>query len=310
MHIMNYADKADNVYLIDTKMFGFDNYNAAYIVAGKKIVLIDTGLPNQLEAVLAGIRAHGFSPADISNILITHCHGDHCGNTAPLLRENPESKVYIHPAGLKQLTDPAGERAKLKGLLLPKMIERFGTAEPVPESRIEFFNDGDVFDLGDGVRLEVIFAPGHQPSGTVILEEKNMGLFINDLVGNYFIDADFSLNLNPYGSDVLQAMESLRKCLEMPLKRLFLGHYGISENPKEVIQLALNSMQKLLDIGAQCIAEGKPEEIEPRITAMKLPEAEKLIKTRGKALYDYIVEELIPHQSTAFAEYYIKHQLK
>ena len=47
---MKYTDRVDNVYVIDTKMFGFDRYNAAYIVKGKEIVLIDTGLPNQIEA--------------------------------------------------------------------------------------------------------------------------------------------------------------------------------------------------------------------------------------------------------------------
>ena len=64
-------------------------------------------------------------------------------------------------------------------------------------------------------------------------------------------------------------------------------------------------MQRLLDIGANCVAKGKPEEIESRITASKLPEAKKLIKTRGRILYDYVVEELIPHQSTYFSQYYL-----
>ena len=37
--------QADNVYVIDTKMFGFDNYMSAYLVQGKELALIDTGLP-------------------------------------------------------------------------------------------------------------------------------------------------------------------------------------------------------------------------------------------------------------------------
>ena len=232
---MKYAGRAGNVYLIDTKMFGFDQYNAAYLVEGKEIALIDTGLPNQTEAVRAGIKAHGFSISDISRIFITHGHSDHCGNVAPFLKESPGAKVYIHPEGAKQLIDPASQRARLKRLLLPKMIARFGEMEPVPPSRIEYLNDGDVFDLGNGEKLRIIFAPGHQPSGVVILEEKNMGLFINDLVGNYFSDADVSLILNPYGSDLRQNMESLGRLMDIPVTRLFLGHFGISEKPKEVM---------------------------------------------------------------------------
>jgi len=45
---MQYSNKADNVYLIDTKMFDFDDYNAAYLVKGKELVLIDTGIPPKL----------------------------------------------------------------------------------------------------------------------------------------------------------------------------------------------------------------------------------------------------------------------
>ena len=302
---MKYTERADNVYVIDTKMFGFEQYNSAYIVAGKEIALVDTGLPNQLEAVRAGIKAHGFSVSDISRIFITHEHSDHCGNVAPLLRESPRAKVYIHPVGAERLTDPSTANARLKALLLPQMLARFGEMEPVPASRIAYFNDGDVFDLGDGEKLRIIFAPGHQPGGVVILEEKNMGLFIDDLVGNYFTDADVSLILNPYGSDVKLSMASLRKLRDMPVTRLFLGHFGISDRPKEVIQRALGGMQQLLDIGAQCVAEGRPEDIEPRVTASKMPEAEKLRAIRGETLYQYTVEELIPHQSTAFAKYYL-----
>ncbi len=302
---MEYVNRADNVYLIDTKQFGYDHYGSAYIVKGKEIALIDTGLPNQLETVRAGIKAHGFSISDISYIFITHGHGDHYGNVAPLLRESPKAKVYIHPAAEQYLIDPLGEIDRIKGLLLPKMIARFGVAEPVMPSDIRYLNDGDVFDLGDGEKLRIFFAPGHQPSGIVILEEKNMGLFINDLVGNYFADADFSMILTPYGSDVIQSMKSLNKLMEIPITRLFLGHFGISDAPQMVIKRALEGMQRLLDIGAQCIAEGKPEEIESRITASKLPEAKKLLKPRGKVLYEYTLEELIPHQSTSFAKYYL-----
>ncbi len=302
---MKYANRAGNVYLIDTKMFGFDNYCAAYLVKGKELALVDAGICNQTEALYAGIKSHGFSVKDISSIFITHGHSDHCGNVAPLLRENPRAKVYIHPEGEKKLTDPAGESAKLKNQLLPQMIARFGQMEPVPPSRIQYLKDGDIFDLGNGEKLKIIFAPGHQPSGIVIYEEKNRGLFINDLPGLYLADAEASIILNPYGSDVKLAMESLKKLQSLPMKRVFLGHFGINNNPQKVIQRALDGMQRLMDIGAQCVAEGKPEEIEPRITASKMPEAQKILAARGKIMYDYIVEELMPHQSTYFSKYYL-----
>jgi len=198
-----YAKRTDNVYMIDTRMFGFDSFQSSYIVAGKEVALIDTGVPTSLETVRAAIQEHGFAIEDISYIFVTHCeHPDHSGNVGLLLKENPKAKVYINPIGAEYLTDPSIEAAKRKVNLLVQMAARFGEMVPVPPSRIEHLSDGDTFDLGNGERLKIIFSPGHQPSGIVISEEKNKGLFINDLLGAYFADAEALFIFTPYRSDV------------------------------------------------------------------------------------------------------------
>ena len=86
-----------------------------------------------------------------------------------------------------------------------------------------------------------------------------------------------------------------------------MGHFGISDKPRQVIQRALESMQELMDIGATCMAEGKPDELIPRIYAYKMLEVEKL-KARGKALYEYQGKELAASQARLFAEYYLSTQ--
>jgi len=302
---MNYTERADNVYLIDTKMFGFDRYNAAYIVEGKEIALIDTGPATSIKAVRAGILAHGFAIEDISYIMITHEHSDHCGNVASLLRENPKANIYINPVASEYLIDPSKRVAALKDILPEKMLARFGEMEPVPSSRIQSLNDGDVFDLGNGEKLRIIFAPGHQPGGIVILSEKNRGLFINDLVGMNLADAGSLIMFTPPLSDVRQAMESLRKVKDIPVTTLFLGHFGIWDNPKEVIQHALDKIQWLLDIGEQCMAAGKPEEIANRFVAGVMPEVEKIRAARGESFYEFIIGELVPTLSRNFVNYYL-----
>jgi glyoxylase-like metal-dependent hydrolase (beta-lactamase superfamily II) len=287
-------------------MFDFENYQSAYLVEGKELALIDTGLPNQYETVRRGIAKHGFSIMDIDHIFITHCeHPDHSGNAGNIVRDNRKAKLHIHPAGAICLTDPSIEEKKRKAKLKPQMATRFGTMIPVPQERIETVNDGDTFNLGNDVKLRIIYAPGHQPSGFVVYEEKHNGLFINDLVGNYFPDAnDFILTLNPYGAEVKKAMESLRMLKKLPIRRLFLGHFGIHEEPQKVIDRALADMQQLMDIGQECLAAGKPEEIIPRVLAHKMPETEKLKLARGNELYEYTRDELNTHHAEAFSEYY------
>jgi glyoxylase-like metal-dependent hydrolase (beta-lactamase superfamily II) len=242
---MTYATRAENVHLIDTKMFGFDLFNSAYMVVGNEVALIDTGTPTSWEAVQEAIRAQGFALEDIAHIFVTHAeHPDHSGNVGALLKENDRAVVYVNPIGAEYLTDPAIESENRRRNLPPVMAARFGEMEPVPSSRLRLLGDGDVVDLGKDVRLRVIFTPGHQPSGLVLFEEKHSGLFINDLCGAYFADADASWIFSPYRSDVRQSMASLKKIQSLPMKRLFLGHYGISERPQEVLERALANMQR------------------------------------------------------------------
>ena len=220
---------------------------------------------------------------------------------APLLRESPRANVYINPIGRVHLTDPSS--ITWEGRVPPELLARRGVIEPVPPSRIKHLNHGDVFDLGNGVKLRVIFAPGHQPSGIVILEEKKMGLFINDLVGNCFADAQVHYPLNPPDSDNKQAIESLQRLMDFPVTTLYLGHYGICQRPKQVMAQALNNLQRLMDIGIACMGEGKPETIVGKVYEMVIPELEKLRLVRGEALYEYAAHEHVPYQAKVFAKY-------
>ncbi len=305
-----FVNKMDNIYMIDTHMFGFPNFNAAYIVAGKEIALIDTGAPLSLDIVREGIRKQGFSIQDISYIFITHCeHPDHAGNVGSLLKENSKAKVYINQIGAIQLTNPEIEDANRRAILPEKMAARFGKMVPVDPARIQYLKDGDQFDIGNGEKLQVIFAPGHQPSGIVIYESKNKGLFINDLCGLYLADVGASWIFTPYSSDVVKARESLKKVMNLPLTRLYLGHFGFSEKPREIIQGALDKIQKLLDISATCVKEGKEGEIAARVWNNRLaPELEKIKSGRGGTFYEYVSQELTPSMSQAFAKYYLSTQ--
>lgn len=301
---MKQMERFNNIYVIDTNMCDLERYCAAYIVEGKEIALIDTGYPSQLEVVRAGIQAHGFKLSDISYIFVTHCeHPDHSGNVAPLLREAPNAFAYINPIGLKSLLDPSIKRAELKARLSPERVAQIGKMEPVPRSRIKLLNDGDVFDLGNDEKLKVIFAPGHQPSGLVLLEEKNNGLFINDLLDNYFVDADAHYCLNSPNSDHQVAIETIKKLMDLPVDYLFLGHYGVVDHPQAAMKRAIANKQRLLDMGKECIEKGRPEDIPAKVCEIAQPELEKLRAVRGEKVYAYSSQGHVPGQAKVFAKY-------
>jgi len=303
---LNLIERLDNIYTIDTNMWNFDRYMSAFLVAGKEIALIDTGEPNKLEPVLTGIKKTGYSVSDISYIFCGHCeHADHAGNVAPILRLAPRAGVYINPVGFQSLLDPNKEIARKRALDNPEVAAMRTDMEPVPASRIQKMKDGDTLDLGNGEKLTVYFTPGHQPSGITLYEHKHRGLFINDLVGNCFPDADAHYPISPLCSDFQNSIESLERLLSLQVDYLYLGHYGITDQPYPIMKKAIAMMQGLLDMGKAYVHAGKSGQIAARMLEMLDPEIKKLGTARGEKLYKYATGNHQRTQSQFFTQYCI-----
>jgi Metallo-beta-lactamase superfamily len=75
-------------------------YTLTYLVAaGSGLVVVDPGWDSEAgwQALAAGLRAAGASPADVTGIVVTHIHPDHHGLSARL-RDACGGWVAMHPA--------------------------------------------------------------------------------------------------------------------------------------------------------------------------------------------------------------------
>lgn len=305
---MSFKSQLNNVYAIDTYMFGYPNYMSCYLIKGKELVMIDTGMPEHLNDVLAGIKAWGFRVEDITRVFSTHCeHPDHSGNIAPILELAPKAKVYINPIGEKNLLDPGIQHRERMKTLPPEMWQRFVLPKATPKERIVLLEDGEMFDLGDDVILKVKFTPAHQPSGLILFDIKNNGLFASDLTGNYFADCGYHIPLHPPGSQFFVEYEYLKELSKNPPAHLYLGHYGIMEDGPAHIRMTLERMEWMITQGERCLAEGRPEKIAEVIRNRNLQAAEDLLKRGDRKLYDYATLEHIPPQAQTFAEMFLRH---
>lgn len=300
-----------NVYAVDTHMFGYPHYMSCYLIKGKELALIDTGMPDHLQDVLEGIKAYGFRVEDITRIFVTHCeHPDHSGNVASILELAPKAKVYISPVGKKNLLDPGIQHRERIKTLPPEMAARFVLPKPTPEEKIVCLTDGQIIDLGEDVKLKVKIIPFHQPSGLVLFDLKNNGLFANDMTGNYFADCGYHLPLHPPDSQFFIEYHYLQELAKNPPAHMYLAHFGIIEDGPAHIRFTLDRMDWMVAQVEKCLAEGKPEKIADVIRERNLKAAESLLKRGDQKLYDYATREHIPPQAQTFAEIALQHYCK
>jgi glyoxylase-like metal-dependent hydrolase (beta-lactamase superfamily II) len=129
----------------------------------------------------------------VDRILLTHCHEDHLAGNFLF----PEAEVWLHEADLPGILSLEAMLDVIYGYTGPRrerferlLVEQFHF-EPRPQAKA--FRDGDVFDLGGGVTIEVLHTPGHTRGHCAFRIEPGSILFLGDLdlssFGPYYGDA-------------------------------------------------------------------------------------------------------------------------
>ena len=141
-----------NVYYVGTR-----GLSAILLTSDSGHVLIDAGLPESAEPIMAHIRALGFRVEDVKLIVNSHAHYDHAGGIAAIQRASrarvaasPSSAAVFH-TGMAGRDDPQYAIA----LAFPA----------VTGADVRVFADGDTLRVGP-IAIVAHFTPGHTPGGT------------------------------------------------------------------------------------------------------------------------------------------------
>ena len=185
------------------------------VVVGESIALVDAGTGESPEvAIYPYLRSLGREPSEISHVLLTHAHLDHCAGVAPIKRRTG-CEVGVHELGRPFLEDP--------GLVERQLSKRFPSLfsadmtdfEPVKVDTA--FRDGDTIDL-DGRELKVFHVPGHSACSSCLVDEEQ-GVYI---CGDSIQGRGDRRPLIFHSST--EYLESMRRLLEEPIKILINGH--------------------------------------------------------------------------------------
>lgn len=247
------ARLAEDLWLLDTHFQGEPGVIGSYLLTGEHgLALIDVGPGSTLERVLAGLRAAGFEPGELSHVILTHVHLDHAGAAGELARRLPHVRVYAHPIGMPHLLDPSKLVASATRIYGERMGPLWGEMVPVPTARLLALDDGAHVRVGNRT-LRAVYTPGHAVHHIALHDAANGDLFTGDVAGVRLPDVAFvrpptpppDLSLEDWYTS-LQRIESLHP------SRLYLGHFG----PVEDVGAHLAQLRHRLELWGQITLAG------------------------------------------------------
>jgi len=199
--------------------------------------VIDPGPGSTLDTLRQQLQARGIGVGDLDAILLTHIHLDHAGATGALVRENPRLAVYVHSKGAPHVIDPSKLLASAQRLWPNDLQLLFGEVLPVPVENLRILEGGENLTLGSR-KLEVVYTPGHASHHVSYFDKTEGVAFVGDTAGVRIEGNSFVMPATPPPDIDLGIWDtSFAAILERKPARLFLTHFGYSENPSEHILL-------------------------------------------------------------------------
>jgi glyoxylase-like metal-dependent hydrolase (beta-lactamase superfamily II) len=172
-------------------------------------ILVDAGLGTDPVSMLHNIEETGHEVADISALILTHCHIDHIGG-APTIIDASECEVVAHEADAAAIEEGDGRATAARA---------YGVNSPQIDVTRRVSADGGVVEYGTA-HMMAIHTPGHTP-GSITLQMKVEGktlLFAQDVHGPFY---------RAFGSDIDAWRRSMERLIAIQPDILLEGHYGV-----------------------------------------------------------------------------------
>ncbi len=215
--------------------------------------VVDPGPGSTLETLLQTLQARGIGVGDLDAVLLTHIHLDHAGATGALVRENPRLAVYVHRNGAAHLIDPSKLLASAQRLWPNDLQRLFGETFPVPAKNLRVLEGGETLTLGSR-QVEVVYTPGHASHHVSYFDRAEGVAFVGDTAGVRIEGNSFAMPATPPPDIDLGIWDtSFAAILERKPARLFLTHFGYSDNPTEHILLFREQLHRWAALTAEIL---------------------------------------------------------
>ena len=202
---------------------------ALYLLAGDRLTLVDTGMPDTPAAVyLPAVEALRRRPEEVALALITHADADHIGGNAALRHVFPRALLACHARDARLASDPA--------VLTAERYDAFWD-----DHRLRY--DQAVMDLlfsgGEQIRfrgeewLSLLELPGHTAGHVGLHHPGQRWAIVADAVfGRVQRNADGSPSAPPPYLDVAAYRQTIATLRALDLELLLTCHYPVMRGPE------------------------------------------------------------------------------
>jgi glyoxylase-like metal-dependent hydrolase (beta-lactamase superfamily II) len=210
--------------------WGSGGHTELYLLEGDTLAIVDTGVNGTPSRYIApALESYGRRLGDVDLILNTHGHHDHAGGNAEMVAASGAT-VWIHEADARVAEDPDYQFDAYfanNDLLVgrPDRLEASRAALKVtagqPAKVDRKLADGEVLELGKGIKLEVLHTPGHTRGSVCYYWEAEGLAFCGDSVMGQG-SRPGGLPLIYFPADYERSIDRL---LRMDMAALGLGHH-------------------------------------------------------------------------------------
>lgn len=232
-----------DLFLIDHKFQGVPGIIASYLLTdGDDLTLIETGPSTTMDTLLAGVRAAGFDPEQITRLIVTHIHLDHAGAAGSLIHRLPRARLFVHRVGAPHMIDPSKLLASAARIFQEDMDRLWGEVLPVPEERVVLLDDESTLRIGDRI-LQALYTPGHAFHHLAYYDAERYVIFTGDVAGARLSEAEYLRPPTlPPEIDLVLWRQSITRLRRLGARRLYLTHGGAFGAPDRHFDLLLSRL--------------------------------------------------------------------
>ena len=256
---------------------------------------IDTGTYYSVPHLLETLESKGLSPSMVEYVIPTHVHLDHAGGAGELMRHCPNARMVIHPRGARHMIDPSRLKAGAMAVYGEAAFKsQLGDLIAVPEDHVIKAPDESRVEL-NGRELVFLDTPGHASHHFCIYDPMSEGLFTGDTFGVAYPELASANGpyifppTTPVQFDPEAWLASVDRLLSLNPKRMYLTHYGMVTDIKNLATQLKRRIQEYADLARSLGADEAKKNLESRLTERTTRE----VQAAGNPLSDEEIGRLI-----------------